>query len=139
MPVQKLFVYHVATGRILATADYDDTGDSGPAGPRAAAFGNVDPATIYAPNGVITARPANPAAINKAVVTADDQDAAVISNLANPSKVTVRSVLDVTAPFVADVVDGTLSITFNRAGSYEISVESFPAQDARFQVQAVTP
>lgn len=139
MAVSKLFVFHVATGRILATADYDDQGDSGPPGPRAAEFGQVDPVTHYAPAGEITARPANPVQLDSTVVSADAVTALHLTNVPNPSKVTVTNVLEVAPPFIAEVVDGFLDITFNRPGSYNIKVESFPTQDVSFAIQALAP
>lgn len=139
MAVSKLFVYHVATGRILATADYDDQGDSGPPGPRAAEFGQVDPITHYVPGGEITARPANTTQLNSTVVTADGVSELLLTSVPNPSRVTVRNVLETSAPFVADVIDGELHITINRPGSYEIKVDSFPTQDVMFAVQALAP
>lgn len=138
MSVQKLFVYHVATGKILATADYDDAGDSGPPGPRAAEFGQIDPITHYAPDGEITARPANGVQLNSTVVIADGVAAAELTGVPNPSKVTVQHATE-GAPFSVVVADGALSITFNRAGPYTIKVDSFPTQDVQFNVQALAP
>jgi hypothetical protein len=138
MAVSKLFVYHVESGKILATADYDDQGDSGPPGPRAAEFGQVDPVSHYAPSGEITARPANPVQLNSTVVTADGFSEVVLSNVPNPSKVTVQHVTE-GAPFIIEVVDGQLGVTFNRPGGYTIKVDSFPIQDVVFNVQALAP
>lgn len=136
MAVSKLFVYHFASGRVLATADYDDAGDGGPPGPRAAEFGQIDPITHYAPEGEITARPANPVQLDSTVVLADGVSALHLTNVPNPSRVTVRNILEAAPPFVADVADGFLDVTFNRAGSYSISVESFPTQDVQFNIVA---
>jgi|SRR5919107_5111666 hypothetical protein len=135
----KFYVYHVATGRVLAAVDYDETTDGGPAGPRAAALGVVNPVTQYILAGVITARPVNTAGIDKAIVIADDTDLVILTGVPNPSKVRITAVSENQAPLVIDVTDGTANITFNRAGAYEILVQSFPAQDAQFFIQAVAP
>lgn len=137
MAITKLFVYHVETGRILAAADYDDAGDSGPPGPRAAEFGQVDPVTHYAPNGEITQRPANPVQLDSTVVVADTIATVQLSNVPNPSRVTVQHGFEPSPPFVIEVTDGVLSINFNRAGPYTIKVESFPVQDVQFNIEAL--
>jgi hypothetical protein len=139
MALTKLFVYHVASGRILASADYDEATDGGPAGARAAALGLVDPSTHYAPAGVITARPANATGLDKTSVVADELDVATLTGVPNPSVVTVRAITELQVPASVDVTDGTLALTFNRTGSYEVSVQSFPAQDAKFHLTAVAP
>lgn len=139
MALSKLFVYHVATGRILASADYDDATDGGPAGARAAAFGQVDPATHYAPAGVVTNRPLNPTGLDKTQVIGNEADTATLTGVPNPSVVKVQAVLELQAPTLIDVTDGTLPLTFNRAGSYDIFVQSFPAQDAKFSISVSAP
>jgi hypothetical protein len=135
----QLFIYHVATGRVLATASYDEETDGGPPGERAAALGIVNPETHYAPEGAITPRPLNTANIDRVIVPANDVTPITISNVPNPSVVTIRSVTEIQAPVQATVLDGIAVITFNRPGVYDISLDSFPSQEVKFTIQAAIP
>jgi hypothetical protein len=73
----------------------------------------------YMRNGTPTLRPELPATIDRTNLTADGIDTATITNLPNPSTVTVNR-QSVT------VEDGTLELTFDLPGSYVVKVESFP-------------
>ena len=74
------------------------------------------PDTDYVSNKTLTPRPANPATLN----------GAVLSNLPNPSTVTING-----TPYT--VTDGELDMTFPNAGTYSITVSSpFPYLDASF-------
>jgi hypothetical protein len=80
------------------------------------ALGEGNPARDYVAGGVITARPANPAALTGTVLT----------GLPNPSTVTINGT-------AYTVTDGELDMTFPNAGTYAIAVTSpFPYLDAAF-------
>jgi hypothetical protein len=82
----------------------------------------IEMLTHYAVNGSHSPRPIMPCTLDKDTILANGIDAAILSNLPNPSIVTVGSQ-------VVEVTDGTLTITVNYAKDYPIKVEAFPHLD----------
>lgn len=99
--------------------------------------GDANLASDYVLGGVITARPANPATINKTTFAADGIDTCVISNMLNPSTVSfvVPSNTDPIDTYTD--TDGTLTFSALEAGEYSITLSSFPYLDKVFNLTAV--
>jgi hypothetical protein len=129
------FLYESTTGRVLATATYDERGDGAAAGTRVIAAGEIEPLTEYAPNGVKTDRPRVVMAINKTTVIGNGVDSATITMIPVGSLVSIYSGNEEFATATVTVNDGTLTMTFNAAGPYRVLVRLFPNVDTYFQVQ----
>ena len=79
-------------------------------------------------------RPDNGAVISSNIIKPNGVDEVTISNLLNPSTVTLDSTL--TNPESDEVVDGEYIFSVPEVGVYEIVVKSFPQQTKRFTVTA---
>ena len=80
----------------------------------------------------VQARQANPSTIDKETVTADGVDSVTVSNV--PAGSTVKVSGDTGAE--VEVNDGEVSVTFEDAGRYRITVKSFPLVPVQFQITA---
>lgn len=131
----EFYLYDSDSGRVLATGQYDELGDGALA--RSLKGGHIDPATQYAPGGVITARaPASTIALDKTTVAADGIDKVRVSNVPNPSTVFVALVGDAVSRATRRVTDGFAEITFPAVGQWRIDVKSFPVMDTSYYVNA---
>jgi hypothetical protein len=73
--------------------------------------------TDYVKDGVVTARPENPATLS----------GMTLLTLPNPCVITVQGVAH-------DCTDDTADLSFSQPGTYEVRVSAFPMLDATFQV-----
>jgi len=130
------YLYESTTGRVLATAAYDERGDGAAAGTRVIATGTIAALTEYAPGGVKTARPVVAMAINKGTVIANGVDSVTITLIPVGAKVSIFKDQDQLARAIVTVNDGTLTATFDSPGLYTLFVASFPNVEVSFTVSA---
>lgn len=131
------YLYETSTGRVLGVGAYDERGDGAAA--RSVASGEINPATQYAPAGVVTARPTFNFAtlvIDKQTIAANAIDAATVSGV--PAGTIARIFKDQDRyPRAAGVInDGTLQLKVDTAGRYLIVLTNFPTQEHTFAVVA---
>lgn len=88
--------------------------------------------THYVVNTEIVERPLMGATINKNSISADNIDAAIVSNIPNGTQYKVRGY----AMASGEINDGVFSLTTDTPGVYEINLFNFPYQDAVFLVTA---
>ena len=92
--------------------------------------GEGNDANHYVGGGVVTAKTANTATINKTDIDADGVDEAIISNLYNPSD--VRLIPGGTET----VTDGVLEVTADSACTIEVLCRAVPHLDKEFTINA---
>lgn len=131
------YLYETSTGRVLALGAYDERADGAAA--RSVGVGVINPATQYAPAGVVTARPTFNFAtllLDKAAILANAVDAATVSGI--PAGTVARIFKDQDQyPRAAGVInDGTLQLRVDTAGRYLIVLANFPTQEHTFSVVA---
>jgi len=72
-----------------------------------------------------------PISIDKTSIIADGIDTAILTGLPNPTKIVVGDNL-----FTVIVEDGSLELTFDLPGTYQIHVDPFPFQYQEVQIVA---
>ena len=87
--------------------------------------------TYYVSDGVVTARPATPAKIDKNTIDVDGLDEATITLLPNSTKIQNH-----TSGAEITVTDGTLTITADSACRIILNCVSFPYLDKEFTINA---
>ncbi len=137
MIVQKA-IYDIGTGRInriYSGVNFDQTG-AGEAELNILEknWHQYDDLTHYVSGGAIIARPDNTASIDKLAISADAVDAATISNISNPSTVTVTAPDGSIQSF--NETDGEFVLTSDTLGVFKIKIESFPQLDKVFEIVA---
>lgn len=132
------YLYESTTGRVLATAIYNNEGDGAAAGTRIIAVGEIKPSTEYAPGGVKTQRPVVAMAINKSTVVANGVDSVTITLIPVGAKVSIFKDQDALARAIVTVNDGTLIATFDTPGLYTLFITLFPNVDVLFTVTATS-
>lgn len=130
------YLYESTTGRVLATATYNNEGDGAAAGTRVIAAGEIAPLTQYALAGVKTQRPVVVMAISKVAVAADGIDSTNITLIPVGSKVSIFKDQDQFARAVVPVNDGILTATFDAPGVYSLFIALFPNVEVSFTVNA---
>lgn len=135
------YLYESTTGRVLAIATYDERGDGAAAGTRQLAAGAIEPLTEYAPSGVKTPRPRvtlaiSPLVAGETIVVGNSVDTATITLIPAGSLALVYKGNENFATAAIVVNDGTLTLTFDAAGTYRILIRKFPNVDNSFQVKA---
>lgn len=131
------YLYESSTGRVLATGSYDERGDGAAA--RSVAAGAINPATQYAPAGVVTARPTFNFAtllLDKQNIVANAVDTATVSGIPGGTIAKIYKDQDEFPRAIVTVSDGTLLLRVDTAGSYLIVLSNFPTQQHTFRVLA---
>ncbi len=88
--------------------------------------GRYEGDSYYVSGGVPTERPDNPTLIDK--TTALTTELVTLSNIPNPSTITVVGL----GSF--EVLDGVFEIDFDYAGTFKITVDSFPSKAKGFTI-----
>lgn len=112
-------IYKVNSGEILRIAATATPAEHCIDGTESWVEGSPDDRFAYVLGGSIVDKPTMPATIDKTTVTADGIDFVTISNLPNPSTVSVSGQTVV-------VEDGTLTIKVGYPRDYLVEVESWP-------------
>jgi hypothetical protein len=86
--------------------------------------------TYYIKNEEAVTRPTQTTTLSNTSVLANEIDAVVLQHLPIPCTVTVANA-------VYEVDDGTLEISFDTPGEYQVTVTSFPYLDKTFTVEAI--
>jgi len=98
--------------------------------------GSANLFTDYILDGVVTARPTNPATIDSESIAADGVSAVTISSMPNPSVISFSVPNSVNSiPEYTDT-DGVLHFICNTVGVYTITVQAFPCLDKVFTITA---
>jgi hypothetical protein len=92
--------------------------------------GEADDSIHYILNGVLAMRPENPSTIDKITMAANGVEITTISNIPNPSTVTIFPIAMYT------VTDGTLQFTIDTPGEYKITIQGAPYLNKEFTVNA---
>lgn len=131
------YLYETSTGRVLAVGAYDERGDGAAA--RSIGSGTINPATQYAPAGVVTARPAFNLAtllLDKQNIVANAVDTATVSGIPAGTIAKIYKDQDEFPRAIVTIADGTLLLRVDTAGVYLIVLSNFPTQQHTFKVVA---
>lgn len=131
------YLYETATGRVLATGNYDERGDGAAA--RTVASGVINAATQYAPAGVVTARPTFNLAtllLDTQAIVANAVDQATVSGIPAGTLAKIYKDQDQFPRAAVVIADGTLQLRADTAGRYLIRLSNFPTQEHTFVVVA---
>jgi len=118
-----IIIYNEATGRVFQNAaTLEDNVEAYLSEGQKFILGEANSDTHYVVDNGLAIRPIMPCLINKTSIIANNIDAAIISNLPNPSTVYVDGQTLI-------VEDGTLSIKVGTIKKYPVRVMSFPYLD----------
>jgi hypothetical protein len=127
----KNYVVHDQNGMIVRTGSAPEGMISIQAGTGEYAIEAAgDDLTQYVVGGAVTDKPAMPVSIDKTTVSADGIDLATISGIPVGALCRVASIAE------AVVNDGTIELTFDNPGDYEITIIAFPYLDYTVTINA---